>query len=64
MNEKHQQYWNLKRDKSLISQNDPTESDLLLFNEWLINKRKNLKISCLAMTLIFLFFISLRNCLK
>lgn len=57
MNEKHQQYWNLKKDKSLISQNTPTESDLLVFKEWLLNERKQLRKSCMIATIVFCFIV-------
>ena len=59
MSEKYVQYHDLRNDKSLISQNTPTENDLTIFKEWLIHKREQFKKSAITITIIFLVFLYL-----
>lgn len=61
MNEKHQQYINVRNDKTLIDKGVPTEKDLLIFEDWKVFKRKELKKSAFGMLILVLFIAFLRN---
>ena len=64
MNEKYQQYINVRNDKTLIERCIPTERDLLIFEDWKIMKREQLKKSAFGMLVVLLFIIIVRNSLE